>query len=224
VTTLSRLTWSALAAPWQSCVAEAWAAYREGSAPIGAVIVDAQGQIVATGRNRRSDEGSHEPELRGPALAHADLNALLLASADHPDLRGFSLYTTLEPCPLCTGALAMAHVSRVEFAARDLFAGSLGLLEANAFLRSRQIEVAGPYDSRLEEVMLALNVDFWLRQPSPSARKLIELWRVAFPAAVELGERTYADGSLQAASREGLPASEMLALLDTASVGRRSVA
>ncbi len=118
----------------------------------------------------------------------------------------------------------MAHVAQVQFAARDLWAGSLGLLEASAFLRSRQIEVVGPSDSRLEEVMLALNVDFWLRQPSPAARKLVELWRVAFPAAVELGERAYANGTLQIAAREALPAREMLASLDSTTVSRRSVA
>ena len=115
-------------------------------------------------------------------------------------------------------------MKRVAYAARDLWAGSLGLLDASAFLRSRQIDVVGPFDSRLEEVMLALNVDFWLRQPSPSARKLVELWRVAFPAAVEMGEQAFAEGSLQAAAREALPAREMLTLLDTSVISRRSVA
>jgi tRNA(adenine34) deaminase len=217
------LTWSALAPPWQSCIEEAWAAYREGSVPVGAAIVDAQGRIAATGRNRRADNHGRGAEIHGHALAHAELNALLRASAEHPDLYGFSLYSTVEPCPLCTGALAMTHVSRVEFAARDLFAGSLGLLEASAFLRSRQIEVAGPFDSRLEEVMLALNVDFWLRNPSPSARKLIELWRVAFPAAVELGEAAHGEGTLQSAAREGLPAAVMLELLESWPGSRRSI-
>jgi tRNA(Arg) A34 adenosine deaminase TadA len=214
------LTWETLAAPWQASVEEAWASYREGSVPIGAVVVDAEGRTVATGRDRR-DESDDAP-AHGHTLAHAELNALLQAGTA-VDLRECCLYTTMEPCPLCTGALAMAHVKRVAYAARDLWAGSLGLLDASAFLRSRQIDVLGPFDSRLEEAMLALNVDFWLRQPSPSARKLVELWRVAFPVAVEMGERAFTDGSLQAAAREGLPAGEMLILLDAAA-SRRSVA
>ncbi|HLG10624.1 MAG TPA: nucleoside deaminase [Dehalococcoidia bacterium] len=224
MTTVSRLTWKALAAPWQSSIEEAWASYREGSVPIGAAVVDTQGAIVATGRNRRDEEAGGDAASHGQPLAHAELNALLEASTGKRSLRGFSLYTTMEPCPLCTGALAMAHVGQVQFAARDLWAGSLGLLEASAFLRSRQIEVVGPFDSQLEEVMLALNVDFWLRQPSASASKLIELWRVAFPAAVELGESMYREGALKAAARESLPASEMLTLLETAASSRRSIA
>jgi tRNA(Arg) A34 adenosine deaminase TadA len=215
------LSWDTLAAPWQACIEEAWASYREGSVPIGAVVVDAEGRTVATGRNRHAD--SSETTAHGHTLAHAELNALFQAGPG-VDLRECCLYTTMEPCPLCTGALAMAHVKRVTYAARDLWAGSLGLLDASAFLRSRQIDVVGPFDSRLEELMLALNVDFWLRQPSPSARKLVELWRVAFPAAVEMGEQAFADGSLQAAAREGLPAREMLTLLDTSVISRRSVA
>lgn len=213
MTTLSRLSWSALATPWQCCIEEAWSSYREGSVPIGAVLVDSMGRVVSRGRNRRADGSNREGDLRGHPLAHAELNALLHADASHLDLRSCSLYSSMEPCPLCTGALAMAHVGRVEFAARDLFAGSMGLLDANAFLRSRQIDVAGPSDPRLEEVMLALNVDFWLRQPSPATHRLIELWRVAFPAAVELGERVYDSATLETAAREGLPANEVLALL-----------
>jgi tRNA(adenine34) deaminase len=218
------LTWNALAAPWQSSIEEAWASYCEGSVPIGAAVVDTRGAIVATGRNRRDEEPGGDVASHSQPLAHAELNALLQASSGQRSLRGFSLYTTMEPCPLCTGALAMAHVGQVQFAARDLWAGSLGLLEASAFLRSRQIEVVGPFDAQLEEVMLALNVDFWLRQPSPSARKLIELWRVAFPGAVELGEHLNREGALRAAAREALPAAEMLALLDASAASHRSIA
>jgi tRNA(Arg) A34 adenosine deaminase TadA len=215
------LNWETLAAPWQASIEEAWASYREGSVPIGAVIVDADGRTVATGRNRLASGGSSP--AHGHNLAHAELNALFEAGAQSADLRGCCLYTTMEPCPLCTGALAMAHVKGVAYAARDLWAGSLGLLDASAFLRSRQIDVVGPFDGRLEEVMLALNVDFWLRQPSPSASKLVDLWRVAFPAAVEMGQQAFAEGSLQTAAREGLPAGEMLNLLEVGGT-RRSVA
>lgn len=224
MTTVARLTWKALSAPWQSCVAEAWDAYREGSVPIGAVAFDSDGSVVATGRNRRSTHDGVDAEAHGNPLAHAELNALLAASAERRDLRGCSLYMTMEPCPLCTGALAMAHVGLVAFAARDLWAGSLDLLEASAFLRSRQICVVGPGDNRLEEVMLAMNVDFWLRQTTPAARQLVELWRVAFPAAVELGERLHASGALEAAAREAWPAQDVLPLFDANGAARRSVA
>jgi tRNA(Arg) A34 adenosine deaminase TadA len=220
VATLSRLEWKALAAPWQACIEEAWTSYREGSVPIGAAILDAEGRLAATGRNHRAGGGFEGSEPHGQRLAHAELTALFQATAAHTDLRGFSLYSTMEPCPLCTGALAMARVGVVHFAARDLFAGSLGLLDASAFLRSRQVRVEGPFDARLEELMLALNADFWLRQTTASARRLIELWRVAFPSAVELGELLHSTAVLEAAAREALPARDVLALMESTAEGR----
>jgi tRNA(Arg) A34 adenosine deaminase TadA len=119
VATLSRLEWKALAAPWQACIEEAWTSYREGSVPIGAAILDAEGRLAATGRNHRAGGGFEGSEPHGQRLAHAELTALFQATAAHTDLRGFSLYSTMEPCPLCTGALAMARVGVVHFAARD---------------------------------------------------------------------------------------------------------
>jgi tRNA(adenine34) deaminase len=92
---------------------------REGEVPIGCVIVQ-DGRIVGRGRNRR--EGAKS------ALAHAELEAVADACARLGGWRLWraSLYVTLEPCPMCAGAIINARIPRVIYGARDPKAGSCG--------------------------------------------------------------------------------------------------
>jgi tRNA(adenine34) deaminase len=87
--------------------------------PIGAVIVH-DGEVIATGRNER--------ELRGDPTAHAELLALREASAKLGTWRLLDtvLYVTLEPCPMCAGAIVLGRVPRVVYGADDPKAGAAG--------------------------------------------------------------------------------------------------
>ena len=91
----------------------------EGEVPVGAVVVK-DGEIIAEGRNRR--EGARN------ALAHAEMEALNNACAALGGWRlsGCTLYVTLEPCPMCAGAIINARVDRVVYGADDPKAGSCG--------------------------------------------------------------------------------------------------
>ncbi len=93
----------------------------EGEVPVGAVVVK-DGKVIAEGRNRR--EGAHN------ALAHAEIEALNGACAVLGGWRltGCTLYVTLEPCPMCAGAIINARVDRVVYGADDPKAGSCGSL------------------------------------------------------------------------------------------------
>ena len=90
-----------------------------GEVPVGAVVVR-EGTIIGEGRNRR--EAGHT------ALAHAELEAIHQACQTLGDWRltGCDLYVTLEPCPMCTGAIINAHVGRVVYGAGDDRAGCCG--------------------------------------------------------------------------------------------------
>ncbi len=94
-------------------------AAQEGEVPVGAVVVK-DGVVIATGRNRR--EGAHN------ALAHAEIEALngACAALGGWRLSGCTLYVTLEPCPMCAGAIINARVDRVVYGADDPKAGSCG--------------------------------------------------------------------------------------------------
>ncbi len=93
----------------------------EGEVPVGAVVVK-DGVIIGTGRNRR-ETGKH-------ALAHAEIEAIHNACTALGGWRlsGCTLYVTLEPCPMCAGAIINARLDRVVFAAEDPKAGSCGSL------------------------------------------------------------------------------------------------
>jgi len=93
-----------------------------GDVPVGAVLVDAAGEIVARGRN--------EKELLGDPTAHAEIVAIREATALLGDwrLEGMTLVVTLEPCVMCAGAIQAARISRVVFGAWDEKVGASGSL------------------------------------------------------------------------------------------------
>ena len=87
--------------------------------PVGCVIVQ-DGKIIGEGRNRREEKGS--------ALSHAETEAILQANAARKSWRldGCELYVTLEPCPMCAGAILNARIQRVWYGARDRAFGACG--------------------------------------------------------------------------------------------------
>jgi len=100
---------------------EAAGAAALGEVPIGAVVV-CDGTVVATGSNRR--------EIDADPTAHAELMAVREAAAalGRWRLEGCTVYVTLEPCPMCAGALHAARVDRCVYGAVDPKAGALGTL------------------------------------------------------------------------------------------------
>lgn len=99
---------------------EAGKAMAQGEVPVGCVVVDQDGHIIGRGHNRREQEKS--------ALAHAELAAIQEACAALADWRlsSCTLYVTLEPCPMCAGAIINARVSRVFYGAKEALSGSCG--------------------------------------------------------------------------------------------------
>ncbi len=97
-------------------------AARTGDVPIGAVVVDADGQVVGEGFNVR--------ERDGDPTGHAEIVALRAASERVGEWRlsGCTLVVTLEPCTMCAGAIVLARVDRLVFGAYDDKAGAAGSL------------------------------------------------------------------------------------------------
>ena len=101
---------------------EARAALATGDVPIGAVVLDASGQVLAGGRNVR--------EADGDPTGHAEVVALRAAAeaAGAWRLTGTTLVVTLEPCTMCAGAIVLARVARLVYGAFDDKAGAAGSL------------------------------------------------------------------------------------------------
>ena len=106
----------------RAALAEATAALATADVPVGAVVLDAAGTVVAAGRNRR--------EADGDPTAHAEIVAIRAAARSVGEWRldGLTLVVTLEPCTMCAGAITAARLSRVVFGAADPRAGAVGSL------------------------------------------------------------------------------------------------
>jgi tRNA(adenine34) deaminase len=106
----------------REALAEAAAAAEAGDVPVGAVVVDAGGVLLARGRNRR--------ELDQDPTAHAEVDALRAAARrlGHWRLEGATVYATLEPCPMCAGALVNARIARLVYGCPDPKAGAVDTL------------------------------------------------------------------------------------------------
>ena len=101
---------------------EARAALGHGDVPVGAVVLGPDGSVVARRHNER--------EATGDPTAHAEILALrdAAAAAGSWRLTGHTLVVSLEPCPMCAGALLGARVERLVFGAPDMKAGACGSL------------------------------------------------------------------------------------------------
>jgi tRNA(adenine34) deaminase len=105
-----------------AALGEAELALAAGEVPVGAVVLSAEGAVLATGHNLR--------RLSADATAHAEVLALRRAGEVLGDwqLTGCTLVVTLEPCTMCAGALVLARIRRLVFGAWDDKAGAVGSL------------------------------------------------------------------------------------------------
>jgi tRNA(adenine34) deaminase len=106
----------------RAALAEAAAAVGTADVPVGAVVLDAGGAVIARARNRR--------EADGDPTAHAEIVAIRAAARAIGSWRldGLTLVVTLEPCTMCAGAITTARLSRLVFGAEDPRAGAVGSL------------------------------------------------------------------------------------------------
>ncbi|KAL1604004.1 Cytosine deaminase [Paraconiothyrium brasiliense] len=128
---------------------EAHKGHAEGGVPIGAALVSADGKVLGSGHNMRIQKGSatlHPPEC--VTLTQAEISALenagrLPASIYH----GATMYTTLSPCDMCTGACVMYKVKRVVIGENKNFLGG------EEYLKSKGIEVVVLHNKELQTLM-----------------------------------------------------------------------
>lgn len=125
----------------KAALAEANKGLREGGIPIGSVIVH-KGQIIGRGRNRRVQKGS--------SVLHGEMDAFENAGRQPASVyRECTLYTTLSPCAMCSGAILLYGIPRVVVGENRTFKGE------EAWLRSRDVEVEVLQDEACLQMMKA---------------------------------------------------------------------
>ena len=188
--------WDTLIPPWQAALEMAWEAYRAGTIPIGAAVADANGRIVSRGRNRILEREAPEGQICNNELAHAEINALLELQLPYEEARLAALYTTMEPCPLCMGAVYMSNVKTVHYAARDPWAGSANLLGTTPYLSRKPFKAIAPSDILLEKALVALHTEWqiFIRGETIIASHFFDEYRAILPDAVEKGIELHRTG------------------------------
>ena len=109
----------------QMALAQAAIAEKHGDVPVGAVILDNRtGEVISVGHNTR--------EVHSTALGHAEINVIREAceKLNSWRLSDCTLYVTLEPCPMCAGAILAARIPHVVCGAKDPIAGAMGSIWA----------------------------------------------------------------------------------------------
>lgn len=123
-------------------------AQEAGSAPVGAVLVDAGGEVIARGRNRVGE--AQTPEHVGAAsVAHAEMD-VFFAVGKVRNAGELTLYTSLEPCLMCGGASALLGVGRVVWATNDPWGGSGRIIAWSSHPAMQETEVVAAPDPELE--------------------------------------------------------------------------
>ena len=134
----------------QEALAEAEKSLAEGGIPIGAVIVK-DGEIISRGHNRLIQDDS--------VILHAEMDAIENAGRlNHEDYKKCTLYTTLSPCPMCSGAVILYNIPRVVIGENTTLMGAENLLEVN------DVEVTVLDDIRCRDLFLKFtcnNCEIW---------------------------------------------------------------
>lgn len=99
-----------------------------GEVPVGAVVLDAAGDVIGEGRNARGIAKAADTTHTADPLAHAEVLAMRAAAArlGSWNLADCTLVVTLEPCPMCAGACLQTHIGRIVFGAWDAKLGACG--------------------------------------------------------------------------------------------------
>ncbi len=150
---------------------EAKKAYRLGEVPIGCVIVY-EGKIIGRGYNRRNTDKT--------TLAHAEISAIKKASKIIKDwrLEGCTLYVTLEPCQMCSGAIIQARIDRVVMGSMNPKAGCggslLNILENESF-NHQALVTRGILEDECSEILTKFFKELRVRNKIEKAMKRAEL-------------------------------------------------
>ena len=124
-----------LSPEWQACFGLARSAFEHGSLPIGALVVDSKGKYIA-----RSAAHMVYGSKKTNMTQHAEIEAL--AQIPVPDLeQRLTMYCTVEPCPMCFGAVNVARVAELHYGTRDPWAGSTNLVNGNWYMQRKQIDI-----------------------------------------------------------------------------------
>ena len=196
--------WQDIEKPWQVAFELGWEALKNGSIPIGAVVTDENMNIISTGRNRL-----YEKSVKNPQIAHAETEGLInLDVSVYPKLREYTLFTCMEPCPMCMGTIVMSNIRDLRIAARDGYCGSTHFSKYDPFVGSKNINISFELGV-LETIQLTLQAYFEINRQNGETNNVSSIIERENPVAFGMAKSFYNNGYLKNAIEKELPFSEV---------------
>jgi tRNA(adenine34) deaminase len=183
---LDFLTWDEVDIPWKIAFSQGWESFRNGSIPIGAAITDESGNIISVGRNRL-----YEATALNPKIAHAEMECLQkLDTAKYPNVKQYTLYTCMEPCPMCFGTIVMSNFRKVKVAAKDSYCGAAYLSETDPYIKSKNMHIE--FESNiLQYIQVVLQAYFEIRFCNGEINMIADIFSQDYPEAVQAAKAFY---------------------------------
>ena len=202
------LKFTDLSPTWQACFEEGWQAFLADNVPIGAAITDNDGKVLFQSRNRIADLSAPPRQTCNSQIAHAELNTILMIEGKPQGIHDWHIYSLVEPCPLCMGAIYMAGLRHIHYAFPDAYAGSTDLLGKSPYLSRKPVRTFSPETSPLYEIVAAQQMEFNLRR-GERFLEVADAIRSSSRSGAILGEQMHAKNTLQQFAAAGIPAAEV---------------
>lgn len=176
--------WNDISKVWQAAFRAGWESFKNGSIPIGAAICDENGEIICTGRNR-----VNEITNGNRRIAHAETDCLLqLDTQKYPNVKSYTLYACMEPCPMCMGTIVMSNFRKLRVAAKDGYCGAVHYCEDDGYIKSKNINVTFE-GGDLQLVQLTMQTYFELKNRN---NQVTECFADTCPRAIAAAKKLYA--------------------------------
>ena len=122
---------------WKRIFSLEWESVCEKSKAIAALIVSENGEIISEGRNKT---GEHT--IPNPQVSHAEVETIRnLDIGKYSNVKSYTLYAALEPCPMCMGTMVMGGIRNIIIGAHDDHGGAMHLIEHSKFLKDKKIKI-----------------------------------------------------------------------------------
>lgn len=190
--------WDSIEKPWQIAFEQGWEALKNGSIPIGAVITDEYGNVISQGRNRINEFGKSNPRL-----SHAETEAIQnLDRSKNPNVREYTLFACMEPCPMCMGTFVMSNLRKLRVAAKDSYCGAVHYCKDDPYIAAKNIQVS--FESgNLETVQLALQTYYEIKNQNGAINKVTSVFEKDNPTAIKIAKSFYKNGFLESCISNG---------------------
>ena len=192
--------WNNLEITWKAAFELGWESLKCGSIPIGAVIIDETGDIISQGRNR-----IYESFAKNPKIAHAEMEAIQnLDVSKYPKLKEYTLFTCMEPCPMCMGTIVMSNIRKLYIAAKDSYCGAVHFCKDDPYIASKNTQIIFEKDI-LETTQLTLQAYFELKKANGEMNHIVSIFEKDSPVAVRIAKSFYVDNYIETAINEEMP-------------------